>query len=370
MKKIIFLTPYVIPRRIDFYNKVYSVLKAQNFDPIFLIIKRKPTHRNHIDHTPLFRFEYKILQSVRFYFRRSELAIDFSVDLLPRLILLKPHTVVFEGYGFAYFPAYVYCKLVGVRTVFWNKSSSLDSVGHKRGILFRLKKALIRLHDVAVCGGTAQAKYVKYHGFKGKVLSYVDTIDTIRFKNGVTKSVSTSSPESRGAMRLLFVGDLIPRKDVNLLLTALKDLSLGYRLTVVGTGSEREALMAKARDMGGHIEFYGHAELNELYKLFADTDILVVPSQREAWGIVVEEALSAGLYVLVSAAVGAKERVHAQVNGIVFEGLDGLKSALIEASSSINLIRNNRQRRSNDFCNEVNLDISAAGFAEVVTRND
>jgi glycosyltransferase involved in cell wall biosynthesis len=78
----------------------------------------------------------------------------------------------------------------------------------------------------------------------------------------------------------------------------------------------------------------------ETARFYAEADVLVVPSSREVWGFVVNEALVAGLYVVSGDEVGAAEDLicRAPINvGTTFEGGDvgSLERALRRAMSEL-----------------------------------
>ena len=101
----------------------------------------------------------------------------------------------------------------------------------------------------------------------------------------------------------LFVGQLIPRKNVDSLIRAFALMrNPTDRLTVVGDGSEREALHTLAAGLGvsGHVEFTGTLGGAELIARYAAANTLVLPSITEVWGLVVNEALASGLQVVVT----------------------------------------------------------------------
>jgi glycosyltransferase involved in cell wall biosynthesis len=102
--------------------------------------------------------------------------------------------------------------------------------------------------------------------------------------------------------QLLFVGLLIPRKGVHLLLDALADprLPTDLRLRIAGDGTERAALEARARELGlgSRVEFLGFR--TEVAKLLAEADAFVLPSQLEQQPLVLIEAMGAGLPCLAT----------------------------------------------------------------------
>jgi glycosyltransferase involved in cell wall biosynthesis len=89
---------------------------------------------------------------------------------------------------------------------------------------------------------------------------------------------------------------------------------------VVGDGPLRAALEAEARSLGAPCTFAGFLNQRELGTAFAAADALVLPSDgRETWGLVVNEAMAAGLPALVSESVGCAPDliVHGET-GFVF----------------------------------------------------
>lgn len=67
-----------------------------------------------------------------------------------------------------------------------------------------------------------------------------------------------------------------------------------------------------------NIVFWGAIPNPELYKLYLQNDVFILPSLVEPWGMVVEEALNNGLSVIVSDKVGCAEEVVNDTNGIIF----------------------------------------------------
>jgi glycosyltransferase involved in cell wall biosynthesis len=102
--------------------------------------------------------------------------------------------------------------------------------------------------------------------------------------------------------RLLFVGLLVPRKGVHVLLDALSDPRLPADLTlrVAGDGPEAGALAAQAErlGLGGRVEFLGFR--TDVPALLAAADAFVLPSALEQQPLVLIEALGAGLPCLAT----------------------------------------------------------------------
>lgn len=112
------------------------------------------------------------------------------------------------------------------------------------------------------------------------------------------------------AKLLLFVGQLIRRKGLDVLLEALGALGAGagrLHLLVVGEGPESAALRAQAERLGlaRRVTFLPYRDNAGLPELWAAADAFVLPARFDAWPVVVVEALAAGLPVLGTEACGS-----------------------------------------------------------------
>jgi len=124
---------------------------------------------------------------------------------------------------------------------------------------------------------------------------------------------------------LLFVGKLIPIKAPELLLDAyfaLRRRGVFAHLCFCGDGELRPRLEALSqRDAG--VSFTGFVDQAELPALYAAADALVLPSFRETFGVVVAEAMHAGLPVVASDGVGCAEDLVKPPSGLCFSTGDG-----------------------------------------------
>jgi glycosyltransferase involved in cell wall biosynthesis len=133
-------------------------------------------------------------------------------------------------------------------------------------------------------------------------------VDTMRFS---PRSPSPPAGEGAGArgQRILFVGQLIDRKGVDVLLDALAGLSLDFRLEVVGDGPRRAALAEQARRLGiaGRITFHGMVPQESLPDFYRRADLFVGPSREEPLGLVFLEAAATGCPIVATRAGGIPE---------------------------------------------------------------
>lgn len=180
-----------------------------------------------------------------------------------------------------------------------------------------------------VCGSDAVTVISSYTGERLRRLVPGARPVTIPFGATVEPGKRLPSPaRPPGApFELLFVGRLVERKGVHVLLDALARLEPGppVRLRVVGDGPERPALEERAARLGvgDRVRFEGFVPREALEARFAGCDAFVLPAvvdvkgDTEGLGVVLLEAMSYGKPVVASAAGGIVDVVRDGRNGLL-----------------------------------------------------
>jgi phosphatidylinositol alpha-mannosyltransferase len=130
--------------------------------------------------------------------------------------------------------------------------------------------------------------------------------------NGIDLSRFSPGPSVRraGELRVLSVGRLDPRKGVDVLLRALSTTRVAgtLRVRIVGSGPERKDLETYARARRLPVDFCGVVSEAELVRALSWADVFVAPATfGESFGIVLLEAMAAGLPILASDIEGYRE---------------------------------------------------------------
>lgn len=123
----------------------------------------------------------------------------------------------------------------------------------------------------------------------------------------------------KGEIILLFVGRLVKVKNLPLLLDAYKKLTNDYRLIIIGDGEERERLQQQCKIQNINVNFIGPKNGDDLYIWYKVADIFILPSYKEAFGAVVNEALLSGCKCIVSKNAGSSCLIEEGVNGYTFD---------------------------------------------------
>jgi 1,2-diacylglycerol 3-alpha-glucosyltransferase len=243
-----------------------------------------------------------------------------------------PQAVVITGYYFSAMRAAArWAQRRGRASIFMGDSQWAD----RRRIALRewAKGWWVRRHyDAAFAAGTRTVEYLMRMDFpRERIWTGYDVVDNQAFAAGAAMARAAA-----GALRnrlglperyFLFVGRFAPEKN----LARLLDAYAGYRqttgqsawgLVLVGSGPQEMELRARAKELSG-VVFAGFQQKDTLLPYFGLASCLVLPSISEPWGLVVNEAMAAGLPVLVSHRCGCvPELVQPGVNGYVCDPLD------------------------------------------------
>jgi glycosyltransferase involved in cell wall biosynthesis len=127
------------------------------------------------------------------------------------------------------------------------------------------------------------------------------------------------APAPDAPVTFLFCGQMIERKGVDVLLEAFASVrDQRARLLLVGREAELPRWLAELEEpVRRRIEYAGFQAPEALPAFFARAEVFVLPSRYDGWGVVVNQALGAGLPLLCTEAVGAAfDLIEPGVNGL------------------------------------------------------
>jgi glycosyltransferase involved in cell wall biosynthesis len=118
--------------------------------------------------------------------------------------------------------------------------------------------------------------------------------------------------------RIIYCGNISPRKGVHYLLQAFSELNLDHaELCLIGSAPTPSFGRLLARHQSGNVRFLGTFPHNELRQVYAQGSVFVLPSLADGFGMVVPQAMACGLPVIVTENVGAADIVADGVDGYV-----------------------------------------------------
>lgn len=202
-------------------------------------------------------------------------------------------------------------------------------------IFYPAEKFLSRYTDVLFTINKEDFERAKH--FHAKETVYVPGvgIDIDKFRN--TQVDRAEKRNSLGipadAFLLLSVGELIKRKNHELVIRALAELNNpAIHYAIAGSGELKEYLpqLAESLGLGGRVHFLGYR--NDTAELYKTADVLVHPSYQEGLPVAVMEALASGLPVIATNIRGSADLIEDGVNGFIIDNsISGMKSAIYKA---------------------------------------
>ena len=117
-------------------------------------------------------------------------------------------------------------------------------------------------------------------------------------------------------VRFVYVGRFDQGKGVDLILAALDSLPGAWTMDWIGQGGDLEPLVRASAD-GKQVRFLGAVPSDQVVRCLRSYDVCLVPSRYDGWGMMTNEALLAGLGLVVSDEVGSKDLVFASGSGKV-----------------------------------------------------
>jgi 1,2-diacylglycerol 3-alpha-glucosyltransferase len=251
--------------------------------------------------------------------------VRLSLKLWRLLGSLRPEALLIPGYyTLPAIAAALWCK-VHRRTAIMMTESTEDD--HPRTAWKESAKSmLVRwLFDWAVCGGSAHRRYLSRLGFPAdRIAGFYDVVDNDFFRRAAATLRRQPRPSRLPVKYFLYVGRLAPEKNLDTLLSSWSDYRASggtWSLVLVGDGPLARELrqLAAGSDFADDVIFAGLRNSAELREYYAFASCFVLPSMREPWGLVVNEAMASGLPVVVSDRCGcAEDLVMPDQNGFIF----------------------------------------------------
>lgn len=224
------------------------------------------------------------------------------------------NVVVFNGYQNSIAQLMLHTQANATPCLFWGEKMVASASGIKGQLQQVLAQGLNQCRAIVAIGSKAEQDYRQR--FPGKpVFNIPYHCDLSSFGENVPERPRTPAT-------ILFCGQMIERKGVDLLLQAFEQViqsGLQARLLLVGREAELPQMMQKlAPEVQQQIEFAGFQAPDDLPQFFQQADIFVLPSRYDGWGVVVNQALGAGLPIICSDAVGAAhDLIEPGVNGCI-----------------------------------------------------
>ena len=328
MKRVVLITNIPSPYRVDLFDYMQKNLTGYEFHVIYTS-RREDNRLWNINEDKMKNshvLESKVLK-IRGKLDARYIHLPGNIGAL--LSELSPDIVIGFEYNPAALQSFLWCKMHKVKFIHLT-DGTLYSERNVGTIQKLSRKIIIPRADASIASSTkAKEKLLAWGAKKESIFESLLTVDTTPF---------IKAEKSFEGNRILYVGSMIPRKGVDLLLNALQFVNADYELRIVGNGTaeEVETFKQQAKDLGieNKITWCGFQTGEALVEEYRQASVFVLPTREDCFGLVLLEALSARTPIVSSKyADGAYDIVRNGENGFIVDPEDG--KAMGEAISSI-----------------------------------
>lgn len=351
-KKVVIITNAPAPYRVAFFQYIQEHESGYEFHIVYTSENSQIGRQWHVSGEELGSHSFLECRVVTIHRKYDDKRIVFSVGIGKKLKEQRPDLVICMEYNATILQAVHWCRSHHVPFLSWSDgtANSERNIGKLQKIF---RKYVIRRAAGFISSSTATMEHqISYGAEREKCYKSLLTVDigkylmqkvdsreeaqnqsgyrtaVDQFQSG-NKSVDGNRPETdngyKPGKKLLYVGSLIGRKGLDLLIPALAMTDRDITLTIVGEGSEEAALKKQAKDcqVEGRIQWLGFLEGEALKDCYRQSDAFILPTREDCYGLVILEAMCASLPVIASKyADGAFDLMEDGVHGYIVDPYD------------------------------------------------
>jgi glycosyltransferase involved in cell wall biosynthesis len=225
--------------------------------------------------------------------------LHFPLDTLKLLRRFRPDVIISAQLGFRTMQALLYRLLnPACRLIIWADLSEHTEQGVGR-LKTAMRRLFLRAADAILVNGSSGARYLKSLGVTAEKLVVAPYVADSHF------NTKLSAKDPQIAKRLLYVGQLIERKGLEPFLHSLSrwlelHKSEPREMWIVGDGPLRRRLEHMRVSPRLLLKFFDNVPYHNLTSFYASAGVFVLPTLADTWGLVVNEAMAAGLPIFGS----------------------------------------------------------------------
>ena len=323
MKKVLFVTNYPSPYRVDFFNQLGKKDSIQ-LDVVFLEGIEEQTHRA----SGWFHEDYDYFNAV-FLDKTIKLSRTFFIckDIIP--YVKKPYDeIIFGGYNY---PSMIYAMLY-LRTHKRCFSMEIDGglVSQDSVIKRAIKRFLVSGASKWYSTGAAADEYLLHYGAqKERIYHYpfssvkdvdIDSSQLSRMQLQDRKNENRDILGIKEQKVVLAVGQFIHRKGFDVLLKCAKQLPNDIGIYIVGGTAPKEYIDYIQMNELNNVHVVDFKPKEELSRYYHAADIFVLPTREDIWGLVINEALAYGLpTITTNRCVAGLELIENGIDGYIVD---------------------------------------------------
>lgn len=312
--RVLFLTNIPSPYRVDFFNELGKLVD------LTVIFERKSSDERS-DGWIKYNFEnFKAIFLKGYKIGPNE---SLSFEVLKYLKHSKYNHIILGGYSTPTgILASIYMKLRRIKYIL-NIDGGLIKKNSKVQML--IKKFLLNSPEYYLSPGLVGDKYLVHYGVeKSKIYNYPFT--SVKYEDILKKPLEANEKsalkkelELPNRKTIISVGRFIYGKGFDLLLKAMKNVEVDLNLLIIGGTPTQEYLDLINKNDLKNIQFLNFMGKEELSKYYIASDLFILPTREDIWGLVINEAMAKGLPVITTdKCVAGLEMIEENKNGYLY----------------------------------------------------
>jgi glycosyltransferase involved in cell wall biosynthesis len=374
MKKILLITNIPNPYRVPLFNELNEQFLKEDMQLKVVFASSGYKRRLFTLSKSDFKFDYITLDGGIYNFEGNPEKTTFRYKGLWELLRKeKPDKIIVSGFSIATMTVFLWKLRSSTPFLIW--SGSIEKENRTTGILRSIQRTLLMKAASAfiVYGSKAREYLVKAGVSDKKICTAINTVDTNYFYEETTRLRKNNNQHNR-VITFIYLGYLVPRKNVQLLLEAILQVSKkrrDFKLEIIGEGSSKPELenFVINHQLQEIVRFEGFRQKNELPAYFAKSSGLLFQTDFDIWGLVLNEAMAAGLPCLASTNAGATyDLIEDGVTGFVvnFTDIQAIAEKIIRIIDHQEESKEMGERAADFIRTKANLAVSAKGFLEAL----
>lgn len=331
--KVLYLSNYPSPYRVDFFNEIGKQLSLTVLFSITPELQKERDNR-------WFNTRYSNFQAV---FLGKRLGAGKKAVCLQVLEYLKqPYDLIVLG-GYSEPTMMLAIEYLKARKIPFCMEIDGGLISADGRIKSWLKRRYLSAPDAWLSSGKVSSAYLTHYGAKAE--SIYEYPFTSMWRSEIFESLLSQQQKRNLRQKLgitedkviISVGQFIYRKGFDILLRAASQLGDDVGVYIVG-GKPTEEYLALQQELNLlHVHFVGFTPKQELAEYFDAADVFAMPTRRDVWGLVVSEAMAHGLPVVsTDQCVAGMELVRDGENGYIVpvDDPDAMADALLRVLNS------------------------------------
>ncbi len=267
------------------------------------------------------------LKGYKSYFSKNQKNTIFDFNLSFKnleKILKRNHydaILIFGWNKTIYLKAFLIAKKLGIKTILrveTNLNSKISLI--KKYLKFCILKVYLKFFDYFLYIGSLNKDFYSFHGVPKKKLYYAPYfVENSFFEKNLNKKNLRKKLNLKNKKIVIFVGKLIDRKNPHDFLKLAHKFQNNKRIHFLIIGSGELNFYCK-NFINSHklknISMLGFLNQKKIREVYSISDLLILTSKYETWGLVVNEAMASGVPVIATKESGAtKDLIESGVTG-------------------------------------------------------